>query len=658
MPNGPPRNELERLEQLYSDGAYLLRQRNEDGTQKYDRAEVDRWIQKKSGGSYSGLEHVVSRQRKIESAPDMLGGVAMSALQGVSFGAADELVNLIGGREAGKEYRRQLSEFREEHPVAAIASEVAGGFAVPGLGSLKALRKGKTLMRAAGTGALVGAGEGATVGFLEGGEDFTREGMQERLGGAAFGAVAGGVLGGVLGGAYYGGTKIKRFFKGQKGITPTEEARKIAQEIAEESGLGVDAVLDDLNRMQQLNPEATLADHPAFTRIAQEAAGLSPEAGRAVREVLPARQRHARNVLVDELYQAALGDAPMDMVARRTDLAQRFTEASRAYDDIAASVIDDIELDRIIDTTPAIRKAFRKAERMAADDNIKLAGIFEVRNGDLVRTGSKPDFTTIQAIKSELEAQVTRLYKKGNVRQAQTRRATAREFYDAALDAVEGFGERQSNYARLIREREAMDLGANVLRKTAREIEDDLASLPEESARAYVDSALSIIARKVRTGGEATEPTKLFRTPEMLDRLIALMPDEAARSRFMNQLDVMKQMHEQGGRLVRGAELAGPGLVERVGSLMGRTTAQRVGAGLTVAPALEAGRLAGEIVQRGARKRDVRRARDVAAVLGPSTVGRGLNVENLLRGGRGDMGVRMDIAGRSPRAMLNALLGG
>ena len=658
MPNGNPRNEMERLEKLYSDGAFLLRQRDENGKPKYNRQQVDMWVQKQSGGSYRSLEHVIDRQQRIESAPSVAQGVAQAALQGVSFGTADELVSLIGGKDAAKEYRRQASSFREEHPVLSYGSEIAGGFLVPGLGSVGALKRGKTFMQAAGAGALAGAGEGAAVGFFEGGEDFSAEGMRERAGGAVFGGIAGGVLGGVLGGAFYGGTKIKRFFKGQKGITPTEEARKIAQEIAEESGLGVDTVLDDLARMKELNPNAVLADHPAFTRVAQEAAGLSPEAGRAVREVLPARQRHARNVLVDELYQAATGDAPMDMVTRRQDLAERFTAASKAYDDIATSVIDDIELDRIIDDIPAVRKAFRRAERVAADDNIKLAGIFEVRKGKLVRTGSKPDFTTVQAIKSELESQVTKLYKKGNVRAAQARKATANEFYEAALNAVEGFGETQTGYARLIREREAMDIGSNILRKTAREIEDDLASMSEESARAYMDSALSIIARRVRTGGEATEPTKMFRNPEMMDRLVALIPDEGSRARFMNQLDVMKQMHLQGGRLVRGAELQGPSLVDRVGSQMGRTTAQRVGAGLTVAPALEAGRLAGEIVQRGARKRDVARARDVSTVLGPATVGRGVDAENLLRGGRGDMSVRMDIATRSPRALLNALLGG
>jgi hypothetical protein len=120
-----------------------------------------------------------------EARPNSGEGVARSVLQGATFGGGDELVAagaaaldplLKGsGGSYGDRYdaylgreRGRLGEFRNDHPVAAIGSEVAG--AIPTSMMLPALRaaEGASLAGRALIGGANAAGQGAAYGFNSG----------------------------------------------------------------------------------------------------------------------------------------------------------------------------------------------------------------------------------------------------------------------------------------------------------------------------------------------------------------------------------------------------------------------------------------------------------------------------------------------------------
>lgn len=126
---------------------------------------------------------------------------ARGAAHGATFGFSDELAGIgaaliPGGQgytEARDEARERMERQRRLDPGASLAAEVAGGVAMPVLGTGGLFRGASPVARAAGRGAVGGAGYGALYGAGEAETmgDIPRE--------AATDALIGGVAGGLLG---------------------------------------------------------------------------------------------------------------------------------------------------------------------------------------------------------------------------------------------------------------------------------------------------------------------------------------------------------------------------------------------------------------------------------------------------------------------------
>lgn len=192
---------------------------------------------------------------------------------------------------------------REEHPVASIAGEVAGGLAT-GAGASKvgltlAARPAKTIAARVGLGAAEGAGYGALYGAGEAKPGERLEGAGQ---GAAFGAVAGGALGG-LGGAMANRT-----------------ARK-AMPAASSDDLAAAAN----NLYSQSRAAGVTVKAPAFNRVARN---IEMAAGRINRDLRPntagivddVQSLRGRNITLEELdelrqvvNQSMKGAQPQDV---------------------------------------------------------------------------------------------------------------------------------------------------------------------------------------------------------------------------------------------------------------------------------------------------------------------------------------------------------
>lgn len=140
------------------------------------------------------------RRAYYKSDPDLVGlvdGIGRSALQGVSMGFGDEATAALAsvmGPGSYDEYlareRADLDRFREESPVTATVSEVAGAlptaFAVPA----SAAFRGGSMAQKLASGALTGAGMGGAYGYGAG-----EGGVENRLENAGVSAGIGGAVG-------------------------------------------------------------------------------------------------------------------------------------------------------------------------------------------------------------------------------------------------------------------------------------------------------------------------------------------------------------------------------------------------------------------------------------------------------------------------------
>ncbi len=139
--------------------------------------------------------------------PGMLSSAARGAVQGLTFGLADESYGLMQGLKGlatgegfGAGYERGRDEYRardkvakEANPVSSVAGEVVGGLGT-GLGAAKS---GLTLMRA-GMGLpktmAAGAAEGAAYGALHGAGNAENDRLLAAAQGGATGAAIGGAV--------------------------------------------------------------------------------------------------------------------------------------------------------------------------------------------------------------------------------------------------------------------------------------------------------------------------------------------------------------------------------------------------------------------------------------------------------------------------------
>lgn len=183
-------------------------------------------------------------------------GMMRANVQGATLGTSDELrgilaalgASLPGGQspteayQAGRDTERQaLSQFAQEHPVAAPLSEVAGAAMIP-LGPLgQSLRTGRLLARV-GKGAAAGAGLGGAYGFGAA-EGTPEEQLAQAMRGVRVGAVVGGALPGAVAGAKATGqtaAKVGRWFGITTNTTRDKAARKAIEAALERTGQTMD----------------------------------------------------------------------------------------------------------------------------------------------------------------------------------------------------------------------------------------------------------------------------------------------------------------------------------------------------------------------------------------------------------------------------------
>ena len=290
-------------------------------------------------------------------------GLTRAAAQGATFGFGEEAEALVRSLAPGKTYgeevrriRGEMQSYREAEPGKAMAAELAGGVAIPGMGLARAAKAGvKGLGTLAKSAALQGAVAGA--GTAEGG-------LAERGAGAALGGTVGGVTGYAAGkamaplGRAFERAKMGGGIKGKVG----PRAAVVAAERA-----GIEDLPTTLRRAAQTAPEeARVMDVLGVPgqRMATGVRLVGGRPGQVIEETMAKRAETASPRLMKALNLT--GRERENVVQTIDNLIEESRKQSaplyRAFEQEAPRAVEDV--DKILQT-PFGRQVVDRARRLA-----------------------------------------------------------------------------------------------------------------------------------------------------------------------------------------------------------------------------------------------------------------------------------------------------
>jgi hypothetical protein len=244
------------------------------------------------------LDNVVGIDNGTLSAGERIAAGINNAGESLSFGLVGDEANayadsLIGRGEYDDrlgQYRGLQEQFRQENPIASLATEVLPAMAVPG----GAMMQGGGLLARMGLGALAGGAGAGTYGFMEG-----EGGAQNR----ADEAQSLGLLGAAIGGAVpVAGTAISNVWDGVVRNRALNQAVRTAPSAAElrTQGNALYRQIDDAGL--QVRPEA-------FARLRDDMVNAARSSGLDELPGNPNTPRAARNIQrADEMIGAMASD--------------------------------------------------------------------------------------------------------------------------------------------------------------------------------------------------------------------------------------------------------------------------------------------------------------------------------------------------------------
>lgn len=481
-------------------------------------------------------------------------GVARSFAQGASFGFADEAEAAIRAlseeddREdfstaytrIRNEARQELAAFQAAEPKLALASEVAGGFAVPGFGTAKAVGKAATIGTRVRRGAAAGAATGALFGAGKAGE------MEDvPLGvaiGTTFGAGFGAAIPAVTGYGSMAFSALRSRFSPERGA-----AGRISQALSRDE-ITPEQISTWLKEAKSLGRPARVVDvGGAAVRRELEVAAQSPgPAAQTVEKALSARNKGQITRLSRDLVRGTgmkaddVNDAIMKTMETRSAAARPVYDRAMNF---SAELNDDlVNAYNTAIKTPLGKQAMGKARKILNVENFDEAPLME----------------RIDAFKRGLDDVIGAAMRKGEKgiagKALEVKRGLIGLVDDVNPDykAARQIWENGSNYLG------AIDRGREVLKPTftASKLTREFAEMTNAEKEAFRIGAVDAIITRLRQQS-AKEPNliKLLRSPEMRDKLRAIMTPKAA-DRLDKILDLEDEMFAVASQALKGSQTA------------------------------------------------------------------------------------------------------
>ncbi len=343
------------------------------------------------GAAGAAMDESGERQtKKPETWLEYADGIARAAAQGVTFGYADELAAALGSLTGNRKYselrdqvRKDIDEFRAQHPVEGYGAEIGGAVAVPGFGLGKiaqpVINAGERVLGRVGAGLASGASVGAAGGALSGAGNSTEETISGRLMDAArsagYGAAGGAAIGGVAVPAIeLAGKGIRMaaepFIGTVRGLRNPEQeaANRLAQAIASDTNRGLNPA-DYQAALDRGQPVLPIEQGGANTRaFARSAANTSPEAREILEGAVNPRFASQSERTADALRDMGRGNSSAYMTREQLQAEARAIRTplyEQAYQ-AGSGGIDDAALIRL-EAAPAMQRALKEARDRVAN---------------------------------------------------------------------------------------------------------------------------------------------------------------------------------------------------------------------------------------------------------------------------------------------------
>lgn len=350
-------------------------------------------VQAEAAQPQSWFDSVKSQFQDLESQSIPLSqGVATAFGQGMTLGTEDEMRALIDtwGRMSGEmmsamsgfgrgsgltpaqmyeeeiaKKKAEREQFAQENPGIALGAEIAGGIAT-GAPMVAPIRGGvKELMK---QGAKVGGTTGAIYGA---GTADPGDRIEGALEGGATGLAAGAAVPAVVSGLGAAGGKVWDGVKRTMGVENDDAAVEIISEVADRAGITPEIAAQ---RIDELGGMATLADvDESFLGLLKNAVNKFSPAKEGVRSQFRERLLAEHDDTIKTLSQR-FGDYSADDVfdALEASARERSSTAGPLYKSAFDQDLPTNDLRTRLESTDAVKKALKEAEKYAKDDLDRL----------------------------------------------------------------------------------------------------------------------------------------------------------------------------------------------------------------------------------------------------------------------------------------------
>lgn len=421
--------------------------------------------------------------------PGWLASFAQGAGQGITFGFGDELMaGLKTGAglwgDYGKEVegqRKAIADAQAAHPGWFLGGNIAGALptvAIPGLGVARAT----TVAGKLGAG-LVG---GTLTGAINGAGTSNSTTPEEFLKGAAIGGGIGGAAGVAavpIGAAV--GAGISRVL-GRGGAKPLPPAmRKVAE------GMRRDAVTG-----APLHPEAMIMDAGPNVRRQAAAIFAMPGPGQAIVGNALKQRAAGAGARVTTALDTAFGAAKNIPKTVKQLMADRSAAAQPLYNRAYAAQMpwkDAVDfqatpIGRIVTQTPAGQRAFKTAQRLAANEGYR----FNLDNVDM---------RALDYIKQALDDQISKLQRLGAGKEARAVIGLRERLVNDADRISPDYAAARAAYAGPSQIMDAVEAGKSAFARgtSPDELAEELAALSSSERDGFVVGARSAISQMMGT---------------------------------------------------------------------------------------------------------------------------------------------------------------
>ena len=475
--------------------------------------------------------------------------LARSYAQGGAFGGQDEIQAALG---AGADWalndvpylenyrglrdieRQDQAKFAEAHPVINVATQMAGGMALPGASGLKLAEKsGRALP-------LIGAGEGALAG-LGYSEEETLGGMAKD---AAIGAAGGGAFSWATPKIINAGrnlaTGVGRMGKDIASDAGDAAARRAIEKAMQRDGMTLEEALAALKRQ---GPEAMLADlgpnMKALGRVTTSQPG--PSLSRAVRN-LDERAAGRQSRLVGDLEESAqhsVNDFTSTLKAtskiRKDEGAALFKEA---FDQALEPTDELMRISKSGIMQDAMKKVQGRVARADKESGGTLQMLHRVKKqlwddaSALKRAGRFEEAADIDDIRRRMVAELDK--SNSTYKKARNLWAGTKEIDDAA------------QYGRTL----------FTGKKHVDEVEDALRSMTDTEVEAFQMGAVRSVFDFLEESGDIGRVRQLLRKPRYQKLLGKVFPDEASEGQFLERLITEQNWQSTSNKALGGSPTA------------------------------------------------------------------------------------------------------